>query len=46
MIQALKIILGIETTTRKLNIAQLVVAAPGVLIGIVAVAWVAGQAGA
>ena len=45
VIQALKIILGIETTTRKLNIAQLVVAAPGVLIGIVAVAWVAGQAG-
>ena len=34
---------GIEKTTRKLNIAQLVVATPGVLLGIAVAFWVAGQ---
>lgn len=34
---------GFECTTRKLNIAQLVVAAPGILLGVVVAAWMAGQ---
>lgn len=34
---------GFEITARKLNIAQLIVAAPGVLIGILVVVWLAGQ---
>jgi len=34
---------GIETPTRKLNIAQLVVAMPGVLTGILVATWLAGQ---
>jgi hypothetical protein len=34
---------GIETTTRRLNIAQLVVASPGILIGVVSTVWLAGQ---
>lgn len=35
---------GFEKTTRGLNIAQLVVAAPGVLIGAVVAVWLSGQA--
>lgn len=34
---------GFEATARKLNIAQLVVAAPGVLLGILVAAWLAEQ---
>ncbi|MGI9233251.1 MAG: hypothetical protein ACR2RD_06435 [Woeseiaceae bacterium] len=34
---------GVETTTRKLNVAQLVFATPGVLIGISVAVWLAGQ---
>jgi hypothetical protein len=34
---------GIETSTRRLNIAQLVVAAPGVLVATVLAFWLAGQ---
>jgi len=34
---------GIETSTRKLNVAQLIVATPGVLIGILVTIWLAGQ---
>lgn len=34
---------GIETPTRRLNIAQLVVAAPGVLVATVLAAWLAEQ---
>ena len=34
---------GFEATARKLNIAQLVVAAPGVLLGVAVAVWLAGQ---
>ena len=34
---------GVETPTRKLNIAQFVVAMPGVLTGILVATWLAGQ---
>ena len=34
---------GFEATARGLNIAQLVVAAPGVIIGILVASWLAGQ---
>lgn len=34
---------GVERTARKLNIAQLVVATPGVLIGVLVAAWLTGQ---
>ena len=34
---------GFEATTRKLNIAQLVVAAPGILLGVLVAVWLAGQ---
>lgn len=34
---------GFEATARKLNIAQLVVAAPGVLTGVFVAVWMAGQ---
>ncbi len=34
---------GIQTPTRRLNIAQFVVALPGILIGILVAAWLAGQ---
>ena len=34
---------GFEATARRLNIAQLVVAAPGVLLGALVTAWLAGQ---
>ncbi len=34
---------GVETPTRRLNIAQVVVAMPGVLIGILAITWLASQ---
>ncbi len=34
---------GFEKTARRLNIAQLVVAAPGVLIGVVVAVWLSGQ---
>lgn len=34
---------GIETAVRKLNLAQIVVAAPGVLLGVVISVWLAGQ---
>lgn len=34
---------GFERTTHKLNIAQLVVAGPGVLLGILVAAWMVGQ---
>jgi len=34
---------GFEATTRKLNIAQLVVATPGILLGVLVAVWLAGQ---
>ncbi len=34
---------GVETPTRRLNIAQVIVAMPGVLIGILAISWLASQ---
>ncbi len=34
---------GIQTATRKLNIAQLVVAAPGVMLGIAVAVWMGEQ---
>ena len=34
---------GVETPTRRLNIAQFVVALPGVLTGILVATWLAGQ---
>jgi hypothetical protein len=34
---------SVEKTTRRLNIAQLVVASPGILIGILSAVWMAGQ---
>ena len=34
---------GIERPTRRLNIAQFVVALPGVLIGVLVATWLAGQ---
>ena len=34
---------GVETPTRRLNIAQFVVAMPGVLTGILVATWLAGQ---
>lgn len=37
---------GFELTARRLNFAQFVVAAPGVLIAIVVTAWLTGQGGA
>ena len=34
---------GFETTARRLNIAQLAVATPGVVLGVLVAAWLAGQ---